>query len=92
MAAKTPDSIKGPHSMGDHKLIRATFSTTNLDDGDTWTTTIPGITDYWFTGKNNPTTQASTGIHASFVASTGVFTFWPGEDNWEGTLFIMLKS
>lgn len=91
MAAKTPDSIN-IHSMGDCKLLRATFSTTNLDDTDTWTSGLSGVVDYWFTGKNNPTTQASAGIHGAFVASTGVFTFYPGEDNWEGTLFIMQKA
>lgn len=92
MAAKTPDNIYNDVNMGSVNLVRAVFSTTNLDDADTWTSGLTNVVDFWFQGKNNPTTQASTGINIAFVASTGVFTFYPGEDNTEGTLFILRRG
>ena len=89
MAAKTPDSIK-TENLGSVNLVRAVFSDTNLDDADTWTSSMTGILDFWAQGKNNPTTQASTGIHIS--EASGVFTVYPGEDNWTGTIFILRKG
>lgn len=89
MAAKTPDSIVR-HNVGELNLIRAVFSSTNLDDTDTWTSGITGIVDHWFAPKNNPTTQASAGIHVA--QASGVFTFYPGEDNCEGTLYVLIRG
>ncbi len=89
MAAKTPDAIY-QDNLGSVNLIRAVFSTTNVDDADTWTSGITGIVDHWFQQKNNPTTQASAGI--SVANAAGVFTFYPGEDNCEGTLFILRRG
>ncbi len=89
MAAKTPDSIKS-HNMGSENLVRVIFSDTNIDDADTWTSGMTNIVDFWAMGKNNPSTQGSAGIHIS--EASGVFTFYPGEDNWTGTLFIMKKG
>lgn len=89
MAAKTPDSIK-KESLGSVTLIRAIFSSTNLDDADTWASGMTNIIDQWANGTNNPSTQASTGIHVA--ESSGTFTFYPGEDNWTGTIFIIKKD
>ena len=90
MAAKTPDSIK-QEKLGTVRLLRAIFSTTNIDDGDTWTPTrIDGYVDHWFSGQSNPGTQASAGVHVAY--SSGVFTFYPGEDNTTGTLFVLVRG
>ncbi len=89
MAAKTPDS-RTIHSLGSERLIRLVYSSTNLDDGDTYASGIEGIVDQWANGANNPATQASSGIHIS--ESAGTFTFYPGEDDWTGTIYVLAKS
>lgn len=40
MAAKTPDSIR-KENLGSVNLLIAEFTTTNIDDNDTWATGIP---------------------------------------------------
>jgi hypothetical protein len=89
MAAKTPDAIY-QDNLGSVNLIRATFGSTNIDDADTWTSGITGIVDYWFQPKNDPATQTHAGINIAL--SSGVFTFYPGADNCEGTLFILRRG
>lgn len=91
MAAKTPDNIY-TESLGNLKLIRAVFSSTNIDDGDTWDSNIVGIVPngFWFGATNNPGTQASAGVHVA--ESSDTFTFYPGEDNATGTLFILVRG
>lgn len=89
MASKTPDSIYR-HNVGELTLIRAVYSSTNVDDADTWDSGIDGIVDHWFSAQSNPTTQGSAGIN---VARSGQdFTFYPGEDNTTGTLYILVRG
>lgn len=89
MAAKTPDSISRDNA-GSTNIIRAFFTTTTLADTDTWTQSIPGYLAHEFTQTNNPTTQASAGVSVGY--SSGVFTFYPGEDAATGILRIIVRS
>lgn len=88
MAEKTPDSRK-VNNMGSMTLLELRYTSTNLDDADTYTSGITGIVNHWFGATNNPGTQASAGVHVS--RSGGTFTFFPGEDNATGTLFVLKK-
>jgi hypothetical protein len=89
MASKPPDSVY-LEKHGTNLLRRAVWSSTNLDDADTWASGITtGYVDHWFSPKNDPTTQASTGMHVAY--SAGTFTFYPGEDNCTGTLFVLTR-
>ena len=89
MAAITPNSVH-EDNLGSLRLIRAVFSTTTIADLDTWASGVSGIVDHWFSGQNDPTTQASAGVHVS--NSSGTFTFHPGENAATGTLFILARS
>ncbi len=89
MAAKTPDSIMRENA-GSVNVIRAVFSTTTLADTDTWTQTVPGYVSHEFAQTNNPTTQASAGVSVAY--SSGVFTFYPGEDAATGALRIIVRA
>ena len=88
MAAKTPDSIQ-QESLGSLKLIIATFSTNDIDDGDTWASGISGIVGYWG-NLTDDGTQAKEGIDISL--STSTFTFNVGEDNRTGLIYVLAKS
>jgi hypothetical protein len=88
MAAKTPDSIQ-QESLGSLKLIIATFTTNDIDDGDTWASGIQGIVGYWG-NLTDDGTQAKEGIDISL--STSTFTFNVGEDNRTGLIYVLAKS
>lgn len=88
MAEKTPDSRR-TNNLGSVTLLELTYSATNLDDADTYTSGIKGIVNHWFSATNNPAVQTSAGMHVS--QSSGTFTFFPGEDNATGTLFVLKK-
>ena len=90
MAAKTPDSVIR-ESLGSLTLHIATFSTNDIDDADTWTSGIPGVVGAWCNGTDDPTTQASNGIDIGFTTA-GVFTFYAGEGNRTGVLFVLSRS
>lgn len=89
MAAKTPDTVTRAN-YGDVNVILAKFTTTTLADTDTWTQTIPGYMGHAFSQTNNPTTQASAGVSVAY--SSGVFTFYPGEDAATGALEIRVRA
>lgn len=84
MAAKTPDSVK-IDSLGSVRLIRAGFTSTNLDNADTYATGIKGIVGAWFSPD---TTTGVVGVSNS----AGTLTFACSADNQTGTLFILAKS
>jgi hypothetical protein len=91
MAAKTPDSIQ-QESLGSLKLIIATFSTNDIDDGDTWASGIRGVVGYWG-NLTDDGTQAKEGIDITLTtAATGAFTFNVGEDNRTGLVYVLAKS
>jgi len=91
MAAKTPDSVLR-ENLGSLTLHIATFSTSDIDDGDTWTSKIPGIVGYWG-NLTDDGTQTKEGIDITLTtAATGVMTFNVGEDNRTGVIYVLSKS
>jgi len=88
MAAVTPATVVRGNE-GDTNVIVANF-TSAINDTDTWTQTISGYLAHNFTATNNPTTQTSAGVHVAY--SSGVFTFYPGENGATGFLTIRVKS
>lgn len=84
MAAKTPDSVR-MDSLGSLRLIQAIFSSTNLDDTDTYATGITGIVGAWFAPD---TTTGVVGV----ANSAGTLTFACSAANQTGTLFILARS
>lgn len=91
MAAVTPDSISR-ENRGSSNVLVAKFSTTTLNDADTWTQTVPGYSYHYFGQTNNPTTQASAGISVAYNSTTGVFTFYPGENGATGFLCVVVEA
>lgn len=84
MAAKTPDSVK-QDKLGTVRLIYAFFTSTNLDNTDTYATGIDGIIGAWFAPN---TTTGVVGVSNS----SGTLTFACSADNQTGTLFILARS
>ena len=88
MAAKTPDSIL-TENTGSSTMHIATFSTNDIDDGDTWTSGIPSVIGFWAHATDDPTiTKESIDVGQS----AGVFTFYTGEANRQGILYVLSKS
>ena len=84
----TPTSVKRA-SFGSKVVLKTAFS--DLDDGDGYTSGISGqIWGYTFQRTDNPSTQASVGCAVS--ESSGVFTFYPAEDNTAGDLYIYIDG
>lgn len=89
MAAKTPDSIVR-ESMGSKTLFIATFSTNDIDDGDTWATGLgTNIVGYWG-NLTDDGTQAKESIDIS--NSSGTLTFNVGEDNRTGIVYVLANA
>lgn len=87
MAAITPTSTVKVAALGPFRLTVAIFSTVSVND--TWTSGIKGVLAQW-ASLDTVTTQASAGINVVLTtASTGVFTFKPGEDAHAMQLFIL---
>ena len=82
MAPKTPDTITRT-SLGDFKLIIAAFSSTDIDDNDTWDTGMKSIVAHWteqtVDGPNDLTIDA---------VSNGTVTFGSGA-NLTGYVFLI---
>lgn len=89
MAAITPDAVRR-ENIGSVNEIIAEFTTTTINDADTWASGASGIQHFWFGQTDNPSTQASAGFSVS--QSAGTFTFYPGEDGATGYLFIRVKG
>lgn len=89
MAALTASSSKR-YSTGDTNELEFKFASVN--DGDTFTiANLKGYISHIAFCTDNPTTQASAGIHVS-EPSSGVFTFYPGEDGAAVILRIKVRS
>lgn len=84
MASKVPDSIK-QEQLGTVRLILARYSSTNLDDTDTWASGIKGIVDAFFTP------DSTTGVIACAVSGSTI-TFAASAANQTGTLHILARS
>lgn len=91
MAAKTPDSIL-QESAGSLTLRICDFSTTNIDDGDTYSTGITTIVGVPIFSASKDVTQGGEGMNVSLAASTGVLTFIAPEDDVTGTLYIYSRN
>ena len=76
------------YSIGDKFLY--IWQATDVDDAETLTTGLgTRIIDYWVNWTGNPATQTSGGGHSALAASTGIITFYPGEDNLGASIFVM---
>jgi len=88
MAAKLPDSVLR-ESLGSMTLLMARFSTTNIDNDDTYASGLgTSVIDQWFNATLD-CTQGNEGVNVS--CSAGTFTFRTGEDDVTGTLFILAQ-
>jgi hypothetical protein len=77
-------------SVGDLTLTIATFS--DIDDGGTWTSKIPGIVGYWG-NLTDDGTQTKEGIDITLTtASTGLLTFNVGENSRTGVIYVLSMS
>lgn len=89
MAEKTPDSIR-KENLGSVNLIIAEFTTTNIDDDDTWATGIPaGKIVSW--PKCIPKLDGPQDFAVDAISDEGVFTFGSAA-NQEGYVEILVKS
>jgi hypothetical protein len=92
MPAKTADSIL-TENWGSLVLRIATFSTNDIDDGDTWASGIPYPLGYWGNLTDDPTTQTSGKIDVTLTTSaTGAFTFNTGEDDRTGMIYVLSRT
>lgn len=67
-------------------LTLYTFNFTSVANNDTFTAKIPSVVGYWC---NSP--SATSAASASFVQSTGVFTFTNGATG-ATTLFVLARD
>lgn len=88
MAAKTPDSIIR-ENVGSLNLLICDFSTTNIDNEDTYATGLPNIVGCWFNASLDPT-QGGEGMN--IAESSGTLTFHAPENNVTGKLFILTRN
>jgi hypothetical protein len=85
MAALTAASVRQV-SSGDLTMKIVNF--TSVDDADTYASGLSTkVVDYWVQVKADPTTNTSAGCNVA--ESSGTFTFYPGVDSLENTLFIL---
>lgn len=83
MAVKTPTSVLR-ESVGSTQYSKAIFS--DIDNGDTYASGLTGVVGYWVNGTDDPGTTTFNRIEAS--ESSGTFTFYTGEANRTGELYI----
>ena len=87
MAAITPDTITR-ESVGSLVMLICDFSTTVVDDGDTYASGLPNVVGQWFNATKD-VTQGGEGMNVS--ESSGTFTFISPEDDVTGTLFVLAR-
>ena len=83
-AARTPTSVLR-EGVGNMTLHIATFS--DIDTGDTYVSGLTGVVGQWGVATDDPTGASACGIDIG--ESSGTFTFYPGEDNRTGKLFVL---
>lgn len=89
MAAKTPDSIR-KENLGSVSLIIAEFTTTNIDDNDTWASGIPlGKIVSW--PKCVPKLDGPQDFAVDAISAAGELTFGSAA-NQEGYVEILVKN
>jgi len=77
-------------SIGSLNLHTVTLTDGEVDDGETYVSGLSGIVGYWFNATDDPTTQTSGGVDVS--ESSGTFTFNCGEDDRNGTLYVLTSQ
>lgn len=90
--AKTPDRVDRT-SLGATTLLIATFETNDIDDGDTWVSGLlrePVIG--WWSQRLEDAAVGKEGMAIAYVPATGVFTFYPAEDDSTFKVFVILGS
>ena len=96
MASKTPNTVT-EHSVGSNNLIVATFSTNDWDNADTWDSYIPSVVGYWTNATDDPT-QGKEKVDVAHsqnrygTDNSSRFTFYTGEDNRTGILYVLAKK
>jgi hypothetical protein len=80
-------ALRTPSSTASGQGIISAFKFTTVVDGDTFTGP-EAPKGFWCQGDGNPGTQAAAGVHAT--ESGGTYTFYPGTDSLNMTLFILL--
>jgi len=89
MAEKTPDTTI-TENMGSLALLVCKYSSTNIDDGDTYPSGLStNVVDQWFNATLD-CTQGGEGMNVS--ESSGTYTFNAPEANVTGTLFILART
>jgi len=91
MAAKTPDSVQ-LESAGSLTLRIMDFSTTNIDNGDTYATGITSIVGTPIFSASKDPTQGGEGMNVAWTASTGALVFHSPEEDVTGTLYIYSRG
>lgn len=89
MGEKLPDSVLR-ESLGSLTILQCIFSTTNVDDGDTYASGLgTNVWGYWF-NASLACTQGNEGVNVS--NSSGTFTFQTGENDVTGSLYILTRG
>jgi hypothetical protein len=70
MPAKTPDSIE-TYNLGNVRLTIANFTTTDIDDDDTWASGIEGYIGSIWTGVGDDCFD----VQITSVSTSGAFVF-----------------
>ena len=92
MAAKTPDTIIR-ESLGKLKLHICDFTTTNIDNEDTYASGITSIVgEPIFAVSVDPTSQGDENCNVVTTTSTGSIEFHSPQDNLTGTLYIYSRD
>lgn len=82
-------AITATQNLDAHGLFKV-FTFSDVDDEETFVVgTAYPVKAWWYQAQGNPATQTKAGANVTFTPLTGTFTFYPGEDNQGGQLFIV---
>ena len=94
MASKNHSTVK-VHTMGNLKLSVIDF--TDIDNGDTYDSGIPGAVAYWGTATDDPTINRE-GVNITYTndvigtVNAGRFTLYTSEDNRVVKLYVLSRT
>ena len=92
MAVKTADTLI-KHNFGSMTLYVATFSTSDIDDGDDWFSGIPHPVAAWGNLTDDSTANSNGQLNIGVAtAATGAFKFYTGESNRTGVVYVLTKT
>lgn len=75
-------------NLGSNTLYK--FSFTDIDDAETYESTMTNVVAWWANGTDSPT-QNKEGIDVGYAQTTGIFTFYTAEDDRAGDLYVLAK-